>query len=243
MGTATTKTETGLTAGTLYTRYVWAYNGCGASTATTLSQSTSAYVPCPASITDTRDGKVYNTIAISTQCWMAQSLNIGTRINGTIEQTNHSAIEKYCYNNDEAQCTVYGGLYQWDNAMQWQTTADVQGICMSGWHLPTDAEYTTLITYLGGLATAGGPAKETGTTHWSSPNTGATNTSGFSALPSGMRNTNGSFYNITLYDYFWSSTYYSATEARYRGFYYNAVYVDNSYNSKTLGFAVRCIRD
>ena len=96
---------------------------------------------------------------------MAENLNVGTRINGSGSQTNNSTIEKYCYDDNEANCTTYGGLYQWDESMQYSTMPGVQGICPTGWHLPTDAEWTTLTTYLGGEGIAGGKKKETGTTH------------------------------------------------------------------------------
>ena len=241
MGTATSKTETGLNCGTLYTRYVWAYNSCGTSTPTTITQTT-ANCLCGQPITDARDGKSYNTVLIGAQCWMAQNLNIGTRINGSQVQTNNQVIEKYCFGDLESNCDIYGGLYQWDEAMQYVTTAGVQGICPAGWHLPTDAEWTTLTTFLGGESVAGGKMKETGTTHWSSPNTGATNTSGFTALPGGNRGSNGSFYGLTYYAYFWSSSESSSSNAWYRILYYNSETVGQGY-TKSPGFSGRCLKD
>ena len=175
---------------------------------------------------------------------MAQNLNVGTKILGSVEQTNNSIIEKYCFNDDDANCAIYGGLYQWDEAMQYSITEGVQGICPTGWHLPTDAEWTTLTTFLGGEAIAGGKMKETGTTHWYSPNTGATNSSGFTALGTGEHNTAG-FDGIMLFAYFWSSTQdnvnpgyawsrtpYSAGKDVYRG-------PGNKGNS----FSVRCLKN
>jgi len=114
MDTATTKIESGLTCNTSYTRYVWAYNSCGYSVAIALTQTTSACPGfiCGQPITDSRDGKIYNTVMIGNQCWMAQNLNIGTLVNNSVNQANNSVIEKYCYHDSTARCDVYGGLYQ-----------------------------------------------------------------------------------------------------------------------------------
>ena len=247
MGTAITKTETSLTCNTAYTRYAWACNACGNSTSLTLNQTTTA---CPWScglpITDSRDGKTYNTVLIGTQCWMAQNLNVGTKILGSNNQTNNSIIEKYCYNDDENNCNTYGGLYQLDEAMQYSTTEGVQGICPTGWHLPTDAEWTTLTTFLGGVGIAGGKMKETGLTHWASPNTGATNSSGFTALSGGYIH-NGSFINIPLYAYFWSSSHNAATSypwTRELLYNYEGVVRNGYYDYvATNGFSSRCVKD
>ncbi len=125
---------------------------------------------------------------------------------------NNSIIEKYCYNNSTANCDIYGGLYQWNEMMQYTTTPGAQGICpATGWHLPTDAEWTILTTFLGGEGIAGGKMKTTGTIEagtglWYAPNTGATNESGFTALPGGYRSDNGDFDGLGYYAYFWSST-------------------------------------
>ena len=98
---------------------------------------------CGDSITDSRDGRKYPTVQIGTQCWMAQNLNYGNMIIAT-NQTNNSIHEKYCFNNDTNNCNLNGGLYQWNELMNYFTTQGVQGLCPVGWHLPTDAEYTTL---------------------------------------------------------------------------------------------------
>jgi uncharacterized protein (TIGR02145 family) len=119
---------------------------------------------------------------------MAENLNVGTKINSTSDgqlQTDNEILEKYCYNNDIANCNIYGGMYEWNEAMQYDTTEGAQGICPDGWHIPTDAEWTTLTTFLGGESVAGGKMKEAGFAHWYSPNTGATNESGFTGLPGG----------------------------------------------------------
>jgi uncharacterized protein (TIGR02145 family) len=91
-------------------------------------------------------GQTYNTVLIGSQCWLKENLNLGTRIDGSSDQTNNSTIEKYCYDDNDANCTTYGGLYQWNEAMQYVTTAGTQGICPTGWHIPTYAEFQTLVT-------------------------------------------------------------------------------------------------
>jgi uncharacterized protein (TIGR02145 family) len=199
---------------------------------------------CGYPFTDARDGKIYNTVMIGKQCWMAQNLNIGTRINGVNNQTDNSIIEKYCYNDDESYCAVYGGLYQWNEAMQYISTEGNRGICQTGWHLPSEAEITTLTTFLGGLGVAGGKIKEAGYAHWQPPNTGATNSSGFTALPGGHWYIDGGYFvHITEIGYFWSSLEASSTDAWIRDFYSWDVSIDQVTTSKGMGFSVRCIKD
>ncbi len=184
---------------------------------------------------------------------MAENLNIGTRINGSNNQTNNSTIEKYCYNNNTANCDTYGGLYQWDEMMQYVTTGGTQGICPTGWHLPTDAEWCTLENYVdagtvsctatGWRGTdAGGNLKETGTTHWSSPNTGATNSSGFTGLPGGYRSTSGTFCSLASYARLWSSSE-GGSGAWGRTLGCSNAQVHRGDADKSYGFSVRCVRD
>jgi uncharacterized protein (TIGR02145 family) len=176
---------------------------------------------CPGNPTVTYGGQVYHTVQIGTQCWFRENLNIGTRINGSQDQTNNGIIEKYCYGDNEANCNTYGGLYQWDELMQYVSTEGAKGLCPDGWHIPTDAEWSTLTTYLGGESVAGGKMKEAGTSHWASPNAGATNSSGFTALPGGSRYYGGNFVNLTYNAYFWSSSQYDDSIAWYRNLYYD----------------------
>jgi uncharacterized protein (TIGR02145 family) len=217
---------------------------------------------CGDSLLDTRDGKVYSIVLIGTQCWMAENLNIGTKINSTTsgyQQTDNDTIEKYCYNNDLAQCEIYGGLYEWVEAMQYITAEGAQGICPSGWHIPTDNEWKILEGTVDsqypvgdpewdneswrGLD-AGGNLKETGTAHWNSPNTGATNISGFTAFPGGFRDIiNGSFNYLGYFGFFWSSSQYDAGSAWSRSLYYTLASVYRNYYYKDYGFSVRCIKD
>ncbi len=99
---------------------------------------------CGDSLIDIRDDKTYATVLIDTQCWMQENLNIGTMILGANNQTDNGILEKYCYDDSEANCITYGGLYQWDEAMQYVTTLGAQGLCPTGWHIPTHDEFTTL---------------------------------------------------------------------------------------------------
>ncbi|MFK5894800.1 MAG: FISUMP domain-containing protein [Pseudomonadota bacterium] len=193
--------------------------------------------PC---ISFTYGGQSYSTVQIGIRCWMAENLNIGTMISGSSNQTDNGTIEKYCYGNNTSNCDIYGGLYQWDEMMQYVTTEGAQGICPTGWHLPTDAEWCTLENYVdagtvscsatGWRGTdAGGNLKEAGTSHWISPNTGATNSSGFTGLPGGYLDTNGPFYYLTGSAYFWSSSE-SGSEAWMRVLNYDrAQVVRNDY--------------
>jgi uncharacterized protein (TIGR02145 family) len=242
MGISTSTTETGLACTTPYTRYIWAYNTCGVSGATTLNQST--IWECGCSITDSRDDKTYGTVLIGTQCWLAQNLNYGTRINCNQTQSNNSVAEKYCHLDQETNCDIYGGLYQWNEMMQYTATPGVQGICPAGWHLPTNTEMTTLMNYLGGLEVAGGKLKETGTVHWLSPNTGATDEVDFTALPGSYRDYLGGFGPTGTRTSYWTSNPNGSTYA-----YDIALLNDtddatlNSGAMKVNGFSVRCVKN
>jgi uncharacterized protein (TIGR02145 family) len=199
-------------------------------------------------------GESYPTVQIGTQCWFAKNLNVGTMINGSGDQTNNSSMEKYCYNNDSANCTTYGGLYQWAEAVQYQNgasntatlptafTGNVQGICPTGWHLPSDAEWNSLETTLAGFSVVGEVLKATSGL-WSSPNTGATNSSGFSALPGGYLDTNGAFNFVGIGTYFWSSSESSSTNVILRNLYSNDSRIYRNDRNKNGGFSARCLMD
>jgi uncharacterized protein (TIGR02145 family) len=213
---------------------------------------------CGQSFTDTRDGKLYTTVQIGTQCWMKQNLNVGTRIAGTSNQSNNATTEKYCYNNTESNCATYGGLYQWDEMMQYTTTAGVKGICPTGWHLPTDAEWTTLTTYVSSQtayhcnSNVDYIAKSlAATTNWNT-NTGtctignnlnANNATGFTGLPGGYRTSIGTFGYLGDTNHFWSSTQLLAASAWNRHLYYSVANVNIDSSTKGYGFSVRCVKD
>jgi len=192
------------------------------------------------------DGNVYKTVTIGKQVWMKENLKTtkyrnGDLIGTTTPATFHIVEEstpKYQWASDgnESNVATYGRLYTW------YAVTDKRKLCPTGWHVPTDTEWTTLTTYLGGESVAGGKLKETGTAHWKSPNSGATNESGFTALPSGSRYLNGTFPVIGYSGYWWSSAL-SSGSAYYWSVEYNNSSVHRDYDPKHDGFSVRCLRD
>jgi uncharacterized protein (TIGR02145 family) len=203
--------------------------------------------------------EVYYTVKIESQCWLRKNLNIGVMIPGSQEMTDNGIIEKYCYNNDPANCTIYGGLYQWDETMQYTTIEGAVGICPAGWHIPSDGEWKVLEgtvdsqyevgdpiwnTYGWRGLDAGGNLKETGYTHWNSPNTGATNESGFTGLPGGVRDSGSEdFIALSYYGNFWSSSQYGPDLALYRKLHYTHADVAWDYYPNEAGFSIRCLKD
>jgi uncharacterized protein (TIGR02145 family) len=195
---------------------------------------------CGMPITDSRDAKQYNTVLIGNQCWLRENMNIGTRIQSNVAQSNHTAFEKYCFQNLESNCDIYGGLYQWENAMQWVLNPGAQGICPSGWHVPDQTEWDVLVTYLGGDDLAGAALKEAGTAHWASPNTG-TNSSGFTGLGGGYIHYNNS-HDLLVYGYFWtSSQYYSFSYAYERHLWFAGNAVPGIQVEWDNAYSVRCV--
>jgi len=172
-----------LTPRTKYYIKAYATNAIGTGYGNEVIFKTDSVFRCGNMLTDERDGKVYPTVQIGDQCWFAKNLNIGTMIDYTVFQTNHDKIEKHCFTNDEAVCDNYGGLYQWNNMMQWTKIEGTQGICPQGWYIPTRSEWEKLGEFLGGGAVAGGKMKSTES--WYQPNVGATNSSGFTGLGGG----------------------------------------------------------
>ena len=245
-----TSTLTGLTANTTYFARAYSTNSAGTGYGNEVSFTTLSPIIFNPNLTygtmTDIDGNVYKTITIGTQTWMAENLKTTKYRNGDLipnvtDGTAWSALATgaYCwYNNDVANKATYGGLYNWF------AVADTRNIAPTGWHVPTDAEWTTLTTFLGGESVAGGKLKEAGTSHWSSPNTGATNSSGFTALPGGYRlNNGGSFYDVGTNGNWWSSTAYGASNAWNRALNYYFAYAYRYYNNKQYGFSVRCVRD
>ena len=189
------------------------------------------------------EGKTYNTIQIGSRCWLKENLNVGVRIDGSQWQSDNSIIEKHCYNNLESNCDIYGGLYQWPEAMQYVETQGAQGICPNGWHIPTRSEWSQLRSTIGGDSLAGGLLKEEGTQHWDPPNTGATNETGFTALGCGFKYTTGPFSNLKVHFKVWSSTLKEPSVTWHR--YINNVSKEfyESYNNIYSSFSIRCIKD
>lgn len=215
---------------------------------TQIYYSSSDEVSCGQGFKDTRDYKIYQTLQIGTQCWMTANLNIGTRIDGILDQTDNSTIEKYCYDDDESYCEIYGGLYQWNELMQYTAISGTQGICPAGWHVPTRAEFEVLTDFLGGESSCGGKMKtsgtiEAGTGLWHTPNTGATNESGFTGMPAGMRDSGSTFMHMGYNADFFTSDEYSAGMAWGRNLYYGSVTVRDEYFDKRYGWSVRCLKN
>lgn len=207
--------------------------------------STGGAQSCPGlpEFTDPRDGQVYPTVQIGTQCWMAKNLNIGTIIDTRHDQ-DPNQLQKWCYGDISGNCDVYGGLYQWDQVMQGSTQIGVQGICPPGWHVPTDGEYATLTYELGGYDQAGIKMKEAGFDHWLPPNTGASNESGFTALPGGYRYTIDSVcYLVGEVGYFWTSSATQGNVAWVRILYSNQGYQERNALFRYDGASLRCVKD
>lgn len=191
------------------------------------------------------DGNMYSVVQIGTQLWMAENLK-------SVKYRNSDPIEKvtddikwrilttaaYCnFNNDINYTYVFGRLYNW------YAVNDSRNIAPMGWHIPSDAEWTTLTNFLGGISIAGGKLKEIGIDHWKSPNVGATDETGFAALAGGMRDGNSRYEDFGLYGHWWSSTQSDANNAWGRGIYYNYGDLGGSSFGKTLGYSIRCIKD
>ncbi len=219
------------------------------------------------SFTDSRDGHIYNWVQIGDQVWMAENL---AYLPAVSPPSSESYTEPYYYvygyegtSISEAKVTanyeIYGVLYNWPAAMNGQASSStnpsgVQGVCPSGWHLPSDAEWKQLEIYLGMSqadadatgwrgTTEGGKLKETGTNHWNSPNEGATNSSGFTALPGGYRNGSGNFSDIGGYGLWWSATEGDVYGVWKRNLGYDYTNVSRSCYDELGGFSVRCVKD
>lgn len=219
-----------------------------------------AYIwQCGDILIDQRDNQQYQTVQIGDQCWMTENLNVGVRISGNSNQTENGIIEKYCYNNSEAQCEVYGGLYQCSEMMCYSTTPGVRGICPEGWHLPTDMEWTNLTSYVSSQlafccnSNPNSIAKSlSATTNWMAStvpctignNLAANNATGFAALPGGCNLTDGSFHFLGDFGVWWSSTLRTTTNAWGRLMIFDAVGVTRNFDiGNSSGFSVRCLKD
>jgi uncharacterized protein (TIGR02145 family) len=249
-GTTSPINVTGLTNGTSYTFTVVATNSVGSSVASTVSSAVIPFFLCGTNTVSDIDGNAYNTVLIGTQCWTKENLKTSRYRNGGLipNVTDGTAWINLTtgawsyYNNDVSNNAIYGKLYNW-----YTTLGDT--LCPTGWGVPTDAEWTILTTYLGGESVAGGKMKSVGTAYWNTPNTGATNESGFSALPGGYRNNfggsfSGSFSNIRIDAFFWSATENVSSHAWLRNLFNDYGDVDRNHDfNKSVGASVRCLRD
>ena len=237
-----TITVTGLTNGTAYTFTVTATTVSGTGPASAASNSVTP--TAPVLITD-GSGNTYEILTVGTQTWMAKNLYItkysdGTDIPTVTDNASWSRLTSaaYCdYSNDPLNTPTYGRLYNWK-------AVKTGKLCPTGWHVPSDAEWTTLTTYLGGETGAGGKLKETGTAHWTTPNTGATDEKGFIALPGGYRANSGAFSYIGICGQWWSSTeYMSNAYAYYRFMRYDNNVARKTYDYEGDAMSVRCLKD
>jgi uncharacterized protein (TIGR02145 family) len=254
IGIDTFLVETGLNCNTEYVRYLWAYDNECPSTSLQLSQLTSACDepgPCPGMPTVEYEGITYNTILIGAQCWLKENLNLGVQIDGLSNPSDNGIVEKYCYDDLDSNCELYGGLYQFNEMMGYSTEPGSRGICPEGWHIPTDSEWCSLSlfvdnsvncnTYYFSGIDAG--IKMKASSGWIENGNG-TNETGFTALPGGVRYT--SYYDgIGWASDIWTSTMTTTPGAYYRVFGSNQDGIGryNSAISSHHGLAVRCLRD
>jgi uncharacterized protein (TIGR02145 family) len=198
-------------------------------------------------VTD-RDGNIYKTVTVGTQIWMAEDLKttkysngdvIGTTTPATLDISSESTPKyQWAYAGNDSNVAVYGRLYTW------YTVTDSRKVCPIDWHVPTDSEWKTLINCLGGEIAAQGKLKEAGTRHWKSPNSDATNESGFRALPGGNRFNNEPFLGIGEFTHWWTASEYDNKFAWRRTLWKNAPMNNTGgYADKKIGWLVRCIKD
>jgi uncharacterized protein (TIGR02145 family) len=241
-----TSNLTGLTGNTTYYVRAYAINSAGTSYGNEVSFTTTAGIITNPGAGVTFDGYTYTSILLGNgQEWMAENLRTSTYANGdTIPNVQDSSqwenltTGAWVHNNNDSQYeNPYGKLYNW------YTVNDSRNVCPSGWHVPSDSEWTVLSNYLGGQSVAGGKMKSTGTQFWLSPNTNATNESGFSGVPGGSRFFYGYFGNIGLSGNWWSSSENVSVNAWFRKLDYTNGVVVRSANVKENGFSVRCIKD
>jgi len=212
---------------------------------------------CGERLLDNRDNQSYATVQIGSQCWMQENLNIGTIKSDAATTTDNGIIEKYCYDDDDSNCGIYGGLYQWNEAMNYVETESAQGICPSGWHIPTDAEWTELTGYINSnisyrcdgtnnyiaksLASNYGWIPDTATCAVGN-NQSTNNATGFNALPAGYRDLNRYFVNKSRNADFWASSG-SGESAYVRLIMHGSISISNVYDKKFYSLSLRCLKN
>jgi uncharacterized protein (TIGR02145 family) len=214
---------------TIYYSYMNTY-GCSRNNNIVLSIISPVPFTCGNILTDPRDNNQYPTIQIGTQCWMAANLNYGVQVQGAGHQRDNCTAEKYCYNDNPGNCASTGGLYQWDELMQYDDVSAIQGLCPPAWHLPTETEWTTLFNNFISSGFAGSPLKYSGY-------------SGFDAFLAGIRGANKSWSYDGFATFFWSSTALGNKKAWAHGMNDTDPSVSYYPASRANGFSVRCIKD
>jgi len=193
------------------------------------------------------EGQNYGTVQIGTQCWMSENLNVGSII--TTTASDNGIIEKFCYGNTPSNCASYGGMYSWDEMMQYTSGDTVQGICPPGWHIPGDAEWCMMTTYIDATVNCNlyswsgtniGPKLRT-TTGYSCGVSG-TDDYGFHGLPGGIRSASGDYFDLGTYGYWWSKEPYGENAWNRRITCYQPE-IGRFFNTKTYASAVRCVKD
>jgi uncharacterized protein (TIGR02145 family) len=190
------------------------------------------------------DGNVYHTVVIGNQVWMEENLRTthyrnGDTIPDVADSTDWDELFSGAWcdiNNQYTNAAVFGHLYNW------YALSDPRGLCPSGWRIPTDDDWTVMAEFLGGEQVSGGKLKESDTLYWHSPNTGATNETGFSGLPGGSRQQNGPFWYFGYYGLWWTSTAENSEFAFYRSLSFDNTAMFRNHFRKNCGLAVRCIK-
>jgi uncharacterized protein (TIGR02145 family) len=225
---------------------------------TTYTFQFASNIPCPDAPVLEYEGKSYSTIQILSQCWMKENLNVGVMVNGADTLKDNGIVEKYCYGDSEANCAVYGGLYQKDELMQYSTDEGSRGICPEGWHIPSKADWSILMGATNSYSNIEDPiwwgfdcaflGEDIGknlksTTGWQGMN--GIDKFGFNILPAGERDLDGGFLNLHYVTHFVSSTHYidPVTSHWDHGFYYNSDSIWQGTEGPDAGLSCRCIKD
>jgi uncharacterized protein (TIGR02145 family) len=237
------KILSGLNSNTTYYFKAYAINSVGIAYGDQVTFTTASVSGQTEIVTDI-EGNIYNTIIIGTQTWMKENLKVtkykdGTSIPNITKDNDWRGLNTgaYCwYENNISYKGIYGALYNW-------FAVNTGNLCPIGWHVPSDAEWTTLTTYLGGVSVAGGKLKEDGDSHWTRGNVGATNETGFTALPGGSRVGDLVFCGIGSSGIWWGSSDYTYSNAYVRGMMDYSRSVSRASHNKSSGFSVRCLKD
>ena len=239
----------GLTPGQEYYLRAYAINIAGVAYG---NEHTLRTLPEFGELVDNRDGRVYQTVQIGEQVWMAQNLDIGEINAISFPLSDNELIEKYCYGDDPANCEVYGGLYTWNEMMQYNHD-DPHGVCPAGWHIPSDEEWRILEMTVGLTeeethgeewrgGNAGGKLKAPGNEFWNDPNVGATDELGFHALPAGLVNEFDEFVGLRTFTGYWTSSL-AEFDPWFRGLAWDNAGILRSVGNPEVGFSVRCVKD
>lgn len=238
-------TLTNLTPNTTYYLRAYAKSDYGLGYGEEVSFTTSPLLYTTGNGVTAVDGTTYGSVIINNQEWSTQNLNVTRYRNGDLIPQVQNPTEwanittgAWCfYAYSTANGTVYGKLYNWF------AVNDPRGLAPTGWHVPNNNEWISLQDFLGGSQEAGGFMKKTGTSEWQSPNTGATNASGFTGLPGGYCLANGSFSSIGTIGYWWVASEYNSANAWCTGLYSNTKTITRAPIDKNQGFAVRIVKD